>query len=254
MDATFAEMPANEVRLGHALRGGSDAVEEAVGIACGTHPLLPRQPADQDAVDAAESALGVAPDARPVYAYLGDLHPALGTVGLVLERSWLRTLNGVTRCDSGGLIGRRGAFAILTNTETTSTLQALTFSGASLHAWEPAFGTELADSYRDGVTGYVNGEEPDVSAWQDARVKCFHQAVSPRDRRLWTWEARLGAGPAPDDVVALAFSRSAAAVLEDLHRRGLDVPDTVRVLYGSSSSEGAQFHDPAVRSLLAGGA
>jgi hypothetical protein len=85
--------PANEVRLGHALRGGPQAVEEAVGIARGMLELLPRQPADREAVDAAESALGVAPDARPVYAYLGDLHPALGTVGLVLERSWLRTLD-----------------------------------------------------------------------------------------------------------------------------------------------------------------
>jgi hypothetical protein len=70
---------------------------------------------------------------------------------------------------------------------------------------------------------------------------------------LWTWEARLGEGPAPHDVVALAFSRSAATVLEDLRRRGLDVPETVRILYGSSSSEGSQFHDPAVRALLAGG-
>ena len=252
----LGKMPtASEVRLGHALRGGPEAVEEAVGIARGMIDLLPRPPVDRDAVGAAESALGVTQDARPVYAYLGDLHPALGTVGLVLERSWLRDkLTGVTRCDSGGLIGRRGAFAMLTTDETAGTLQALTFSGELLHGWEPAFGTELTDSYRDGPVGYVNGVEPDVSTWKDARVKCFLQAGASRDRRLWTWEARLGAGPDPRDVVALALSRGAASVLEDLRRRGLDVPDTVRVLYGSRSSEGSQFHDPAVRTLLAGGA
>ena len=243
----------SEVRLGHALRGGPGAVEEAVEITRG-RALLPRPPADPEAVDAAESALGVSADARPVYAYVGDLHPALGTIGLVLERSWLRDLTGVTRCDSGGLIGRRGAFDALSSAEAISALHTLTFWASSLGGWEPAFDAEVTASYAGEVSAYVNGDEPDISTWQDPRAVCFRRAAPPRDHRLWTWEARLAQGPAAGDVVALALSRSAAAALEDLHRRGVDVPDTVRVLYGSSGSDGAQFHDPAVRALLAGGA
>ncbi|HSK05212.1 MAG TPA: hypothetical protein VK932_28385 [Kofleriaceae bacterium] len=247
-------MPAaHDVRLGHALRGGADAVEEAVDIVRGARPLLPRAPADPRAVDAAESALGISPEDRPVYAYVGDLHPALGTVGLVIERSWLRALTGVTRCDSGGLVGRRGAFAVLEDPEAIGALRELTLSGPALPAWEPAFTEEVTTSYVQGASGYVNGEEPDVSTWQDLRAVCFQLATPPRDRRLWTWEARFDRGPDHDEVIALALSRSAAAVLEDLHRRGTDVPDTVRVLYGSSTRDGAQFHNPSVRLLLAGG-
>jgi hypothetical protein len=84
-------MPAaNDMRFGHALRGEPDAIEEAVEIARGDRRLLPRDPADPTAVVAAEDALGITPDARPIYAYVGDLHPALGTIGLMIERSWLR--------------------------------------------------------------------------------------------------------------------------------------------------------------------
>jgi hypothetical protein len=239
----------HDVRLGHALRGGAEAVD----IVRGARPLLPRPPADPHSVDAAETALGIDPGDRPVYAYLGDLHPALGTVGLVIERSWLRALTGVTRCDSGGLVGRRGAFAALTDSEAIDALHTLTFSNESLPGWYPAFGPEMATSYRNGIDGYVNGDEPDVSTWHDPRAVCFQKATPPRDRRLWTWEARLAEGPTPNEVVAVALSRSAAAVLEDLHRRGLDVPDGIRILYGSISSGGSQFHEPAVRTLLAGG-
>ena len=224
-----------------------------MNIVRGARPLLPRQPVDPHSVHAAETALDIDPGSRPVYAYLGDLHPALGTVGLVIERSWFRALTGVTRCDSGGLVGRRGAFAVLTDTEAINALHTLTFSNGSLPDWEPAFVPEVTTSYSNGIDGYVNGDEPDVSTWQDLRAVCFQQATPPRDRRLWTWEARLAEGPTPNEVVALALSRSAAAVLEDLHRRGLDVPDGVRILYGSISSGGSQFHEPSVRTLLAGG-
>ena len=171
----------------------------------------------------------------------------------MIERSWLRALTGVTRCDSGGLVGRRGAFAVLEDPEAIGALRELTLSGPALPAWEPAFTEEVTTSYVQGASGYVNGEEPDVSTWQDLRAVCFQLATPPRDRRLWTWEARFDRGPDHDEVIALALSRSAAAVLEDLHRRGTDVPDTVRVLYGSSTRDGAQFHNPSVRLLLAGG-
>lgn len=198
-------------------------------------------------------ALGIAPEARPVYGYLGDLHPALGTVGLVIERSWLRALIGVTRCDTGGLVGRRGSFEVLDTMQATDAVRALTFSGPSLSAWESAFEVEVASSYQREVPGYVNGDEPDVSTWDDPRADCFRRATPPRDRRLWTWEVRCDRGPEPGEVMAIALSRSAAAALEDLHRRGSEVPDTVRILYGSNTREGSQFHEPSVRTLLAGG-
>jgi hypothetical protein len=41
-------------------------------------------------------------------------------------------------------------------------------------------------------------------------------------------------------------------VLDDLYRQGLDVPDHVRVLRGTTTVEGVQFHNPAVRAILAG--
>jgi hypothetical protein len=244
----------HDMRLGHALRGGTDAVEEAVAIASGSRPLLPRDPADLNAVTTAEEVLGISPDARPIYAYLGDLHPGLGTVGLVIERGWLRSLTGVTKCDSGGLGGRRGTFAALDPVEVADALRMLTFSAASIDSWGPEFADEVGASYVNGPTGYVTGDEPDTTSWQDARGKCFVRSTRPRDRRLWTWEARFDQGPAPQDVVALALSEGAFKMLEDLHRQGLEVPESVRIFRGSSSSEGSHFHEPKVRTMLAGGA
>jgi hypothetical protein len=72
------------------------------------------------------------------------------------------------------------------------------------------------------------------------------------DRRLWTWEARLGTGPTPGDVVAIALSEGAAMALDDLHRQCLDVPDRVRIVRGSTTAAGAHFHSSTVRALLAG--
>lgn len=225
-----------------------------MAIASGSRPLVPRDPADRSAVTTAEDVLGISPDARPIYAYLGDLHPGLGTIGLIIERGWLCSLAGVTKCDSGGLGGRRGAFQALDPVEAADALRALTFSAASIDSWSPAFADEVGASYVNGPTGYVTGDEPDTTSWQDARGKCFARSTRPRDRRLWTWEARFEQGPAPQDVVALALSEGASKVLEDLHRRGLEVPGNVRVLRGSTSSEGSHFHQPEVRTMLAGGA
>jgi hypothetical protein len=227
-------------------------VREAVDIARGDLALVARSPADPSAVSAAEQVLGIGPGARPLYAYLGDLHPELGTVGLIVERSWLRSLTGVTRCDSGGLGGRRGGFATLSPAEAASALSALSFSPTSLPSWPDEFAREVDTSYALGRVGYVDGELPDVRAWQDPRATCIARATPPPDRRLWTWEVRLDTGPAVGDVVALALSEGAAMVLDDLHRRGLDVPDRVRIFRGSTSIDGARFQDTAVRSVLAG--
>jgi hypothetical protein len=188
---------ASNVRLGHALRGGADAVHEAVEIIRGDRALTARAPADPSAVSAAEEVLGVTAAARPIYAYLGDLNPSLGTVGLVIERAWLATLTGVSRCDSGGLGGRRGAFAELDHAEAMQALRDLTFADATLPAWSATFEQEILTSYLRQHSGYVDGDEPETSAWlHDVRARCIGHATPPRDRRLWTWEARLDAGPA----------------------------------------------------------
>jgi hypothetical protein len=140
--------------LGHALRG--DAVEEAIDIALGTTRLVPRVPVDRAAVDTTEQTLGIAPDRRPVYAYVGDLKPSLGTVGLVVERSWCRALTGVTRCDSGGLGGRRGAFNALDEGEALAALRHLSFDEQTLPSWDTEFAQEVRRSY-PATAAYVDG-------------------------------------------------------------------------------------------------
>jgi len=246
------------VRLGHAIRddvdrGGADAVSAAVSIVAGATSLDPRVPTDRAAVDATEQALGILAAARPLYAYIGDLNPSLGTVGLVMERSWCRELTGVTRCDSGGLGGRRGAFAVLTESEALAALGALSFAGSALPGWDSEFANEVDTSY-PAAEAYVTGVEPDVSAWKDARATCVANAAPPCDRRLWTWEARLGTGPRVDEIVALVLSPAASKQFADLIERdsALDIPDRVKILAGDIDAEGAHFHAPRVRAVLGG--
>ena len=72
------------VRLGHAVRSesgdGDDALSMALGLLEGSRLLTSRTPANPDAVCRAEQILGA--DPRPIYAFIGLLHPQLGTVGL----------------------------------------------------------------------------------------------------------------------------------------------------------------------------
>jgi len=246
------------VRLGHAIRddvdrGGAEAVSAAVSIVAGTSSLGPRVPADRAAVDATEQALGISATARPLYAYVGDLNPSLGTVGLVMDRSWCRELTGVTRCDSGGLGGRRGGFAALTESEALAALGALSFAGATLASWDVEFATEIDASY-PATEAYVTGAEPDVTAWTDARATCVRKAEAPRDRRLWTWEARLGTGPQVDEIVALVLSPAASKQFAALVERDpeVDIPDRVKILTGDIDAEGSHFHTPRVRAVLGG--
>jgi len=246
------------VRLGHAIRddvdrGGPDAVSAAVSIVAGTTSLGPRVPTDHAAVDTTEQSLGISAAARPLYAYVGDLNPSLGTVGLIMDRSWCRELTGVTRCDSGGLGGRRGAFAVLTESEALEALGALSFVGSTLLGWDAEFESEVDASY-PAAEAYVTGVEPDVSAWTDPRATCVAKAAPPRDRRLWTWEARLATGPRVEEIVALVLSPAASKQFADLIERdpALDIPDRVKILAGDIDAEGAQFHAPRVRAVLGG--
>lgn len=244
--------------MGHAIsadvtRGDTDPLSAALSIVAGTTSLGPRVPTDRLAVDATEQALGISADARPIYTYVGDLNPSLGTVGLIVDRSWCRALTGVTRCDSGGLGGRRGGFAVLTESEALAALHALSFARETLPSWDAEFATEIDASY-PATEEYVTGVEPDVSTWNDARATCVVKAPPPLDRRLWTWEARLATGPRVDEIVALvltptAFKQVAFWAASD---PAFAIPDHVKTLSGDVDAEGAHFHTPRVRAVLGG--
>src|SRR5690349_2919466 len=93
----------------------TEITKEAFRYATGKEKLVARAPAPQfkAAVEHAEKQIGINPHdpARPVYAYIGDLHASLGQVGLVFDRGWARRcLHGFTQCDSGGMGGGFGNF------------------------------------------------------------------------------------------------------------------------------------------------
>jgi hypothetical protein len=247
-------MSAALIRFGHAFNGES-ALDDALRVVCGTEKLCARTPRDPAAVIETETALGYDPSniaQRPVYAYLGDLHPALGTVGVVIERAWCRSLNGVSRCDSGGLGGRRGAFAVLSRHEAAQALIDLSFRSDTLSRWEASFEKEISDSF-SSHNQYVCGDAPDTALWTDARKQCFDACEPPRDRRLWTWEARFSEGPDVVDYVALALSPTSHKLLEQQVIDGTrSIPESVRVLVGDTGADGVQFHHAHVRELLAG--
>lgn len=76
----------------------------------------------------------------------------------------------------------------------------------------------------------------------------------PRDRRLWTWEVRVGDGPTVTDIAAVSMSpEGGKKVVNALRDSGYPVPGSLRILPGSISSEGSHFHEPQVRTMLAGG-
>jgi hypothetical protein len=202
-------------------------------------------------VDATESALGIDPENRPVYAYVGDLHPALGKLGLVIARSWTRDTTGVSKCDSGGLGGRRGAFESLAPQDAVAALRDLSYGSSAVARWEADFTAEMS-CYQSGAAGYVRGEEPATSAWNDARSVCIRRASPPRDRRLWTWEVRQAQGPRQEEYVALVLSHETAKVLDDLVRSGASVPESVRVLRGDINPSGAEFQLESARAALEG--
>ena len=169
---------AQRLRLGHAVRTGEGTtigradLEEVLEVLGGGVPLSARAAAVPTVVACAEALLGTDGSNRPVYAYLGDLHPGLGTIGLILDPAWLDRLVGVSRCDSGGLAGGIGGFAHVDEADrragvkelSTETSVVLTDAG-----WMQSFVDEVASSYSRQVNGYVEGEEPDVSAWGDVR-------------------------------------------------------------------------------------
>lgn len=255
---------ASEVRLGHALgvRGvdlDPSAVREALDVADGSTTLVARPPQDNACVGRAEEALGVDAASRPVYAYLGDLNPELGSVGLIFHRAWTtRALMGYSRCDTGGMVCGRGGF-VWVNTcgdppETVVTQVSCSSTVAS--DLDADFSKEVAKAHGGNPAAYVNHVEPKLDT-ADPRQRCLSHAKSVGigyDRRLWTWEVRCGS-PQPAEVAAIVVSEQNQGRLLDLFfTEGREVPPSVRVLPRSFGGglPSVPFNDPEVRQLLQG--
>lgn len=246
-----------EVRLAHAFRsapsaGEMDDIGEVLRILAGESALSPRPPSDVDAVSAAERLMGMS--ASPIYTYAGCLHPALGAIGLIISPNCLpKCLQGVSRCDTGGLVGRRGSFVHLPESDVAEALTQLTCHNGR---WRRDFSGELASSYRS-VTEYVAGSPPNVAAWRDARARCISSHMqlegNAPDRRLWTWEVRLVTHPRAADYEALVVSAEVFKKLDSLRRQGARIPDSVKIIRGGVGPTGVHyFHETETTNALIG--
>lgn len=256
------------MNLGHCIgdrhsRSGSAAVD-AIDIALGNVQLAPRNPTDLASVMAAEAVLGA--DPRPVYCYVGCLHPGLGTVGLIYDRSCCDTgLQGISRCDSGGLAGGVGMFVWVPEADRNTSLLELSYRDGELRDWSEAFIDEIKSSYAS-TDDYARGEQPDVAAWNDVRADCIRaydaalaiDAAGPieRDRRVWTWEARLEGGPESQRLRSIVLSDSQRNGLDLAHLRLLGTLSAhISVITSRSSAEGPDelfSGEQAVKALVAG--
>ncbi len=223
------------IGLGHALRGvdktEASALHEALDLVNGALELTPRAPLRPGVLEA-ERRLAPGAD-RPLYAFVGALHFDLGTVGLILSRRWAqRATVGVTRCDTGGLEGGHGGFACVPGHERDMAMKSITVACRPFRRWWRAFCDEVRSSYDRSFEGYVAGEEPNAKRWVDIRQDCINHAddISKMDRRLWTWEVRLGKAPRRDDYQYLVVSPQNGEYLQDLFFKNVDVPARVRIL------------------------
>ncbi len=233
------------IRLGHAYRSDAktssdDELAQVVRILCGEADLQPRTPRETKAVSDAETAIGIT--SPVIYAFVGCLHPDLGRIGLVISPECLDgRLQGVTKCDSGGLAGRIGSFSYVQEDEKKDALVALSINEDP--EWHSVFDDEMGRSYQSTLA-YVTGETPDYASWTDIRVRCISKPPphgGPPDRRLWTWEVRLSAPPEAHHYEALILSHEALKQLESLRLRGREVPSDVTVLFGTISATGVHY-------------
>jgi len=190
---------ADHIRLGHAI-GESDYNEGAAGralaTAMGRETLSARAPREAAVVAGAETILGHNVD--PIYGYVGDLHPALGTVGLILSRKWAsRAAIGATACDSGGLFGRLGGFAGVAEEDSVDALRSLSRTSADAGwDWDSEFSEELASHHAGGPTSYVGGGIAGLSGAGSALSQ--RRPTTPMHRTLRREQSR--ARPAVVDV------------------------------------------------------
>lgn len=255
-------MAADEIRLGHALRcdGGDQALlKHANEIAWGSAPLTARDPSDAEVVTGAEQLLGYSTSKRPIYTFLGDLHPSLGELGLVFSRRWAqREAVGLTRCDSGGLFGAKGDFNLFGEaSDRESALRRLSTPNTCTPAeWEAAFRSEVDGSYETAYA-YVVGTRPDSASWSCERASVLARLAGDRDRRLWTWEVRMVDSPEQGDLEAVILPAELAK-LDDPDDE-MPWPEPITVIRGAASPTGAQadatraaFNGVDARAYLAG--
>jgi len=219
-----------------------------------TATIPPRQPSDGASVSKAERLLGLDDAHRPVYAYVGRLEPDLGSIGLIISRDWfVAAPHGVTRCDTGGLAGRKGGFACLSETEADEALVTLSFSAAE--PWEKQLDAEV-DSAHASWNSYLNGATPQsVDRLGNVRHRSVAHAENTGclDPRLWIWEARSFAHVDGDHIEAVAITSES---LKHLRRRW---PKTAafparRLLAGSPDPTGIHhFAEAAVVRAFRGG-
>jgi hypothetical protein len=247
----------HDVRLGHAYRSrpsakDTDDIAEVLDILNGINVLVPRPPADPVAVSEAERLLGLT--TPPVYTFAGCLYPSLGTIGLVIApKCAARCLQGVSRCDTGGLAARQGAFGFVSTAEVAAAFSALL---CDKEAWSSKFSNELANSYTT-VQAYVVGALPRYKSWNDARSRCIASHITATttfpDRRLWTWEVRLSSAPKHDEYEGLILSPEAFKRLDFLRRSGIEVPSRVKVVRGKIGPTGIHhFQEDATVAALCG--
>lgn len=247
-------LKAATIRLGHSFphprdTRAIDPVGDLIELMNDRTPLGPRDPQDNSVVWRAESLLNIERTHRPVYAYIGCLHPALGTIGLILRQDWLaREPQGVSRCDTGGLAGRLGGFGALSNEEAEQAVVSLSLPIND--SWSNHLDSEINSAHANGWTGYLQGIPPSPDHMPDARgicIKHVQQHGEDPDRRLWTWEARSFAHIEPTDVEAVALSPEAAKEFYDRIRTTSAPPSALRFIVGRVDPNGVHhFHEDAV--------
>lgn len=232
----------NDARLGHTLRNDTamdreSFLRQVMEIACGTTPLLARRPNEPAIVEQAEAVLGEVPN--PIYAYLGDLNPALGRpdllAGLLIHSSWAddTRLRGCSRCDSGGLVAGKGGFREVPEESREDALRSLSApAGEALGGWRERFRIEVDEFFLEGVNAYIRGEAPNVNVIPDSdpRRRCIEAAGADADRRLWTWEVRLGSHPELHEIEALVLTSTGEQLLHAWEAEGNEIPEHVRLV------------------------
>jgi hypothetical protein len=243
------------IRPGHAvrLRGDDAAVPDDLSLIamfeflCGDRGLSSRTPSAAQTVSGAENALGYDANARPVYCFLGDLHPDLGTVGLVVERRFAESASGVSKCDSGGLFGGKGGFAAIPEPDRSALLCELSFiDGKAGPDWEPAFDHEL-EAHHGSARDYVDGRSP-RQPLSDRRAEVVRAAG---DRRAWTWELRTRQEITETEVVAVVLSPERAKALETFTRKS-SIRAEVLTVAPTERGIAYAFHSTIVREVLHG--
>lgn len=243
--ANFVSRWPYRFRYGHAFPSESstdDPLDILLRLMRHGHPIAARDPTDVAAVNEAEEALGH--QVRPVYAYVGDLHPKLGRAGLIISDQWYRRKPlGVSKCDTGGLIGLHGGFGCLNvKGSAKDALRRLTPKPKS--TWSPRFRIELFRSHGglDGWEHYLWGHAPSRPL-KDVRDTFIKSVVGDLDRRLWTWEARGDAPIERGDVCAVVLATEAGKLALQEARDNPETFGTIQIIVGAAAADGVKHFD-----------